>query len=404
MEVCLACVACVAAITSQIAHPCTKAERSMPLPNLSRLCHTCPPCGATRQDFSILLPGLSLTPGQPNPILDEEDYNCVICSVNLSYPARGFVESDGPIFQQQTEFDELRDPEQIRVAKASFHVEALGVAQTIRTTNPARTQVELLLPGCGHQFHRQCLVSWANGQRNKSGRCPICSTPIDNDILQGLRGQAPSGLVRQRSWPDPDDPNWTPRSPQYSPTSPQLEPLTPHIYSPTSPQYSPTSPQYSTANMDAFSVYATAVAQSVQRFQQTIYSVLERRNEILQPDFQSLLQSLLEPLDFLAQLVMGFTLDDEFPLPGTIAQGMWDDWIGTIYNMYTLTLPRFREMNVDQRLYSSFRDRFTNLLRIMVPLNPAEEPFLATEWVHRPATADQDVVLERLERLERRES
>jgi hypothetical protein len=156
--------------------------------------------------------------------------------------------------------------------------------------------------------------------------------------------------------------------------------------------------------MDAFSVYATAVAQSVQRFQQTIYSVLERRNEILQPDFQSLLQSLLEPLDFLAQLVMGFTLDDEFPLPGTIAQGMWDDWIGTIYNMYTLSLPRFREMNVDQRLYSSFRDRFTNLLRIMVPLNPAEEPFLATEWVHRPATADQDVVLERLERLERRES
>lgn len=183
--------------------------RLMPnLPNLSNLSledSKCEPCGVTKQSFSFLLPGLTPSPRQPEPTFDEKDYICQICSVHLNYPSEGFIPSDGEIYQLQDAFDDYRNQTQTRKEKEQFHDAACMAADKIRKTNHKRTQVELLLPGCGHQFHKMCLEKYVKSQNQFRNQCPICKTPIHPTILADLRGEsasssaAPRGLVRERS-------------------------------------------------------------------------------------------------------------------------------------------------------------------------------------------------------------
>ena len=84
----------------------------------------------------------------------------------------------------------------------------------IRKKDPRRTQIELLIPGCGHQFHRECLKKWTTDQSQDT--CPRCKSKIDPGILASLRPPPPAappaapsggltvpqrnrGQVRQRS-------------------------------------------------------------------------------------------------------------------------------------------------------------------------------------------------------------
>jgi hypothetical protein len=183
----------------------------MSLPNLSNLSKLsledakCEPCGVTKQSFSFLLPGLTPSPGQPEPVFNEKDYICQICLVNLNYPSKGFIASDGDMYQLQYEFDKNKTPTQEETDR--HHDAACVAADKIRKSNPMRTQVELLLPGCGHQFHKMCLQTQVMGQSQLRNQCPICRTPIDPAILTGLISEAssssssasPRGLVRERS-------------------------------------------------------------------------------------------------------------------------------------------------------------------------------------------------------------
>ena len=182
------------------------------LPNLSKLCRPCEPCGVTKQDFSILLPGLNLAPGQPEIVLDEEDYECKICYVSMHYPATGFKPEDGEaIFQLQTEFD--ANPNPTKEQKDAYHAAARKAADEIRKKNPSRTQIELLHPGCGHQFHRECLAKHVSAnatQVSTRDKCIRCFTLIDKDILSSLRGSMPQGLTRQRSFSPPADQDTVP--------------------------------------------------------------------------------------------------------------------------------------------------------------------------------------------------
>ena len=180
------------------------------LPNLSNLSledAKCEPCGVTKQSFSFFLPGLTPSPSQPEPTFDEKDYMCQICSVHLNYPSEGFIPSDGEIYQLQDAFDDYRNQTQTREEKEQFHDAACLATDTIRKSNPRRTQVELLIPGCGHQFHKMCLEKYVKSQNQFRNQCPICKTPIHPTILADLRGEpasasssaAPRGLARERS-------------------------------------------------------------------------------------------------------------------------------------------------------------------------------------------------------------
>ena len=189
----------------------------MSLPNLSNLSNLsklsledakCKPCGVTKQSFSFLLPGLTPSPGQPEPVFDEKDYVCQICAVHLNYPSEGFIPSDGEIYQLQDAFDDYQNQTQTEEEKQRFHDAACVAADKIRKSNPRRTQVELLLPGCGHQFHKLCLQKQVMSRSPLRKQCPICKTPIHSSILADLKGEsgssgsssaAPRGLVRERS-------------------------------------------------------------------------------------------------------------------------------------------------------------------------------------------------------------
>lgn len=207
--------------------------KDMSLPNLSNLSNLsklsklsledakCEPCGVTKQSFSFLLPGLTPSPSQPEPVFDEKDYECHICKVHLDYPSEGFIPSDGEIYQLQDAFDDYRTQTQkTKEEKERFHDTACVAADKIRKSNPRRTQVELLLPGCGHQFHKLCLQKQVMGRSQLRNQCPFCKTPIHPTILADLKGESassssssasPRGLVRERSAastiaePDSDD-------------------------------------------------------------------------------------------------------------------------------------------------------------------------------------------------------
>ena len=164
----------------------------------------CEPCGVTRQSFSFLLPGVTLPPGQAEPVFDEKDYTCQICMVSLNYPSEGFVAADGEIYAMQTAMDDYQAPTPTAAEQERYDNLAILAADKIRKSNPKRTEVELLIPGCGHQFHRLCLQKQVMGRQQLNDKCGICRTQIDPTILASLRGEpSPSessrGLVRGRS-------------------------------------------------------------------------------------------------------------------------------------------------------------------------------------------------------------
>ena len=186
---------------------------AMSLPNLTRLSHRdakCEPCGVTRQGFSFLLPGVTLAPGQSEPLLHEQDYDCPICIVHLNYPSEGFIANDGEVFQMQQALNDNKTSTPTEEEKEQYQLAANLAADDIRKSNPKRTQVELLLPGCGHQFHRLCLQKQVTSEGDINNKCPSCKTLIDPIMLANLRGESsssgsPRGIVRERMIPEPDD-------------------------------------------------------------------------------------------------------------------------------------------------------------------------------------------------------
>ena len=122
------------------------------LPNLSRLHHTCPPCGATFEEFDDALgavpPGLRLR-SDWDPAGDdwdgEQSPTCAICLEPLHRRAR-------------------EDPE------ASKEVEALFEN-----------------PDCGHAFHRECIEGHLNSDNGDTSlRCPTCRRPINQMVLDSF--------------------------------------------------------------------------------------------------------------------------------------------------------------------------------------------------------------------------
>ena len=179
------------------------------LPDLSNLCIKCnavnhvEPTGVTREQFNPLLPGMSLKPGFTEiDVLDAKDLECSICSYFINGPAEGFSLEAGDkqeMVDEQTAFNVLSGSE-TKDARPAYYRIAMEAAASIRLSNPRRTQIEWLNPGCLHQFHRICLSRWCNSSPSfeKRTKCPICSSEIDASIFASLTGQGSSGTVRPR--------------------------------------------------------------------------------------------------------------------------------------------------------------------------------------------------------------
>lgn len=188
----------------------------MPLPNLSSL--TCVRCnddiGVTRQSFTPLLPGMSFKEGiREEDVLEPNDLECAICGNFLNHPFDGFSieKGDSPeIVEAEENFSKLKIPTEIDAARSEFYRKGSDAADLIRKRDPVRTQLEILDPGCKHQFHKECISNWCNSGRSNSKNCPLCQIPIDGQLFLSLTGQGSSsasgsssssgvGLVRQRS-------------------------------------------------------------------------------------------------------------------------------------------------------------------------------------------------------------
>lgn len=308
------------------------------LPNLSKLCHPCEPCGVTKQDFSILLPGLNLAPGQPEIVLDEEDYECKICYVSMHYPATGFKPEDGEaIFQLQTEFD--ANPNPTKEQKDAYHAAARKAADELRKKNPSRTQIELLHPGCGHQFHRECLAKHVTAratQESTREKCIRCFTPIDKDILSSLRGSMPQGLTRQRSFPPPAD--------QLTVPAPAERP---------------------------FLMYCNSVYRKHTQARAMLTSV--------RPDIANgpVLRPVSLALNGLIETLREYRIGDIFPTYNSEMHRKWDEKIGDIIVVYRATKVYLVELidGIDRDDYQSIAEllkTIEKLIHALVP--PPDEP------------------------------
>jgi len=160
------------------------------LPNLSVLSLRCAPCGVTKQRFSALLPGMSLAEGEREPDVAEQDKTCQICQVYLRWPSWGFQPSDGDVYDKQKAYDKA-DIYTQEDQRAEYFSMADLAAEQIRTSDPSRTEIELLLPGCGDQFHKACISRWAQGSQQGHNRCPSCMASIDPTIMSTLTASGP---------------------------------------------------------------------------------------------------------------------------------------------------------------------------------------------------------------------
>lgn len=177
------------------------------LPNLSNVCKKCntdvEPIGVTKQEFNVLLPGNTLKEGVTEiDFLDPEDLECSICSYFLAGPAGGFKVEEGDdqeIVDAQATYNALSwsDTES---ARPQYYTKVVQASKVIRQSNPRRTELELLNPGCSHQFHKRCLAKWTTGTGlfHKRSKCPKCSVQIDSEILKSLKGSVPAGTTRRR--------------------------------------------------------------------------------------------------------------------------------------------------------------------------------------------------------------
>ena len=173
------------------------------LPNLSRLpsCSKCQSIGVTRQDLNPLLPGMSFKDGiREEDVIPPEDLSCRFCLNFLRFPFDGFsaeAGDDARIIEKQEKFDKLRSTSEIEAARSDFYRAGLQYSDTIRKSYPRRTQIEVLNPGCGHQFHRECLIKHV---KTGAQKCVICRTAINPEILSGIVNPTTSqGVVRERS-------------------------------------------------------------------------------------------------------------------------------------------------------------------------------------------------------------
>ena len=204
----------------------------MSLPSLSSL--TCVRCnddvGVTRQSFTALFPGMSFKEGiNEEDVLEPNDLECAICGNFLNHPFDGFSveKGDSPeIVEAEKNFNKLKIPSEIDAARSAFYRKGSAAADLIRTRNPVRTQIEILDPGCKHQFHKECISNWCKSGRSNSKNCPLCQIPIDGQLFASLTisgsssasGSSSSGvgLVRQRS-PEEDGENIFQNLPPFGP-------------------------------------------------------------------------------------------------------------------------------------------------------------------------------------------
>jgi hypothetical protein len=224
------------------------------LPNLAGLSLRCPPCGVvptgeTRNRFRVFLPGVNLKDGQPEPEIDEDDKECKICFVPFAHPASGFKARDGPPAEFQSELDELykaRPLDRAAIADKQKQLdEAIEFALPIlRTAEIERFQVELLLPGCGHQFHVQCLQGWINAPDPEEGvpqegdsreQCPICRAPLDAEIWRKLSTDPRRNKRARMESLDSENDNVPPSDNDDDDVAPLWEDNSNEVYIPTSP-------------------------------------------------------------------------------------------------------------------------------------------------------------------------
>ena len=175
--------------------------------NGDQFCVRCDDVGETRQEFLTLFPGMTLKEGLTDELdfLHPRDLECVICTYFLNFPAGGFStpEDKQELVDEQTAFYNNSEDGQ-DAARPEFYRKGLEAANLIRKSNPRRTQIEWLNPGCLHQFHRQCLSTWCNSSQafERRNTCPTCGTQIDASIFDSLTAQGSSGTVRQREEED----------------------------------------------------------------------------------------------------------------------------------------------------------------------------------------------------------
>lgn len=384
------------------------------LPNLNKLdsnrlsrCRECDTVDTTYQELGdwMLPPGATFR-DEVNPVdvIDDESFKCLICHVSLALPAEGFDEESGDssrILAFQHEYDRL--PLLLReMSKPTFLEAAKKETARIRTTDQRRTQIEVLTPGCGHVFHRKCLVEYC-GVSNDA-RCPVCKQQIDGPTFQNLlteyrqRNQGASssgnngasssgrGVLRQRS---------SSRSPSRSPSPSRSRQRS----------SSPSPPRANEAEDPDFVAYKNSVSTNVVQFlnrwagvtvtylrsnppEQMVDISDEQAGEEID-NIRSLdgyLSGTLSPFEVRNELWNTYrhfnsVWDDyeqlgRFPQAGDPMLAAWDGAIGRVYLLYRLHLKfaatrRSEDLIEDiRRPEALFGARLKRMVQTLIPLVP----------------------------------
>ena len=142
------------------------------LPSFANL-KQCQPVGVSLKSVLRTLPG--------------DLSECPICLQPFNFPAGGFDTTSEPWAQsEQQKYDALTtDPEREQFLADARQRDYAG----------GRFNVELIHPGCGHQFHRECLrdlVVRAGPEPSPRAFCPYDRIPIPPTIRSQLRAAAPA--------------------------------------------------------------------------------------------------------------------------------------------------------------------------------------------------------------------
>ena len=385
------------------------------LPNLNKLdsnrlsrCRDCDTIDTTYQELGdwMLPPGATFRDGvNPVDVIDDESFKCLICHVSLALPAEGFDEESGDssrILAFQHEYDRL--PLLLReMSKPTFLEAAKKETARIRTTDPRRTQIEVLTPGCGHVFHRKCLVEYC-GVSNDT-RCPACKQQIDGPTFQNLlteyrqrneggnnggsssgnNGASSSGrgVLRQRS---------SSRSPSRSPSPPRSRQRS----------RSPSPPRANEAEDTAFVAYKNSVFTNVAHFISRWSDLTReyRRSNPLPPQMadQQLSEEQIFNIRRMDEYVYGSNIPFEvrneiwnthrhfnsvwvfyntlsrFPQADDPMLAEWDGAIGRVYLLYRLHLKfaatrRSEDLSEDVRRQESlFGEQLKRMVSELIPL------------------------------------
>lgn len=264
-----------------------------------------------------------------------------MCLVSLHYPAFGFEPGDGEIFELQVEFDKKSDPTPEEVKE--YDTAARKAVDKIRETKASRTEIEVLEPGCGHQFHRFCLSKHVNSNAGNRNQCVICYKPIDEEILSSL-GVGGSGQPKLRRQPGVDPP-----------LDYQTE---------TAPGQTP------------FGRYKNLVFRNRLRAEMALRSV---RSELANGPVLRLVDSAVNGL--VETPLRGYRLGTEFPNYDSEMHRLWEEQIGYIIVVYRALKVHLAELqgSVDREDYHSMEWLLIvlkDLIHALVP--PPDDPTVET--------------------------